>query len=365
MHAETCWLKPGHRLGDPLPRRVLVLRALQLGDMLCAVPALRALRRALPEAEISLLGLPWAAEFAERFSAYIDRFLCFPGYPGLPEQTPQVGDIPGFLRAIQAENFDLALQLHGSGLIVNPLLALLGAGRMAGYYADGAYCPDRHRFLPYADEGLEIRRLLKLLDFLGVEPAGEHLDFPLSEADFRKLQSLPGMHDVKSYVCIHPGASVPERRWPAERFGAVAADLARQGFQVVLSGTASEQALTRQVARTAYTPCLDLAGQTDLGMLAALVKGARLLVCNDTGVSHVAAAVGTPSVVLSTGTNPSRWRPIDVERHHVLNRTPEVSAAEVLAHAALLLRPAAVSAVESARSLTTRKSDRSCNRCAS
>src|SRR5262249_17278426 len=116
-----------HRASDGMPptlRRVAVLRALQLGDLLCAVPALRSLRAALPEAEIVLVGLPWCRDFAARYGAYVDGFREFPGYPGLPERAPQIQRIPSFLAVMQAERFDLAVQLHGSGPFVNELTAL-------------------------------------------------------------------------------------------------------------------------------------------------------------------------------------------------------------------------------------------------
>src|SRR5436190_14014243 len=99
-HLQAC-----HRLGEPLPRRVLVLRALQLGDLLCAVPAFRALRAALPEAEIVLVGLPWARTFVERYRHYLDGFREFPGYPGLPERPPDLARFPAFLTAVQQERF--------------------------------------------------------------------------------------------------------------------------------------------------------------------------------------------------------------------------------------------------------------------
>jgi ADP-heptose:LPS heptosyltransferase len=124
------------------PQRVVVLRALKLGDLLCAEPAFRTLRNAWPETEIILIGLPWAQTFVQRYGDYLDGFRAFPGYPGLPEREPDIARIPDFLREMQAERFDLAIQFHGSGPFVNPLVVLLGARRSAGFYLRGDYCPD-------------------------------------------------------------------------------------------------------------------------------------------------------------------------------------------------------------------------------
>ena len=76
---------------------IVIFRALQLGDMLCAVPALRAIRDGYPRARIVLIGLPWASELGRRYPAYLDGFIDFPGYPGLPEQSPRAGEWPRFL----------------------------------------------------------------------------------------------------------------------------------------------------------------------------------------------------------------------------------------------------------------------------
>jgi len=304
------------------------------------VPALRALRAAWPEARITLIGLPWAAAFVERFRHLLDDFREFPGYPGLPERPPQVDRIAGFLSAMQAESHDLAIQLHGSGPIVNPLVELFGAKHCAGFFLPGDRCPDRARFLPWPERGLEVRRLLALVEFLGLPLQGEHLELPVWEEDRRRLRVLlggPPVENGKGYACIHPGASVPERRWPPERFARVADWLAGRGLKVMLTGTTEEATLTRAAASGVRAPVVDLAGRTDLGTLAALVEGARLLVCNDTGVSHVAAALRVPSVVLSTGDNPARWAPADVRRHRVLCREEGVAVAEVIREAADLL----------------------------
>ncbi len=136
-------------LGDGTIRRVAVLRALQLGDLLCAVPALRALRAALPGAEIVLVGLPWARGFVDAVRALPRRIPRVPGLPRPARAGPELDRIPAFLAAMQAERFDLAIQLHGSGPFVNPLIVLFGARRSAGFFLPGDYCPDPETFLPW------------------------------------------------------------------------------------------------------------------------------------------------------------------------------------------------------------------------
>src|SRR5918998_3701845 len=123
---------------DPSPRRIAIFRALFLGDLLCTFPAFRALRSAFPDAEITLIGLPWARELVSRFEGYLDAFLEFPGYPGLPEQGPDVERIYAFFMSARRAGFDLALQLHGSGRVTNTVVGRLGARVTGGFFpADG------------------------------------------------------------------------------------------------------------------------------------------------------------------------------------------------------------------------------------
>lgn len=307
-------------LADVRPRSVAVFRALMLGDLLCAVPALRALRAALPEARITLIGLPWARQFAARFPHYLDDFIPFPGWPGLPEQPVRAVAVSAFLACVQGRRYDLAIQLHGNGVLTNRLVALFGARRMAGFVAPEHWCPDATSFLPWPAEGHEVERLLALMAFLGAPPRGTALEFPVSAADEAELATRPGVAGLRlgEYVCIHPGARFRSRRWPPTRFAAVADALARQGLQPVLTGDREEVPLTRAVAAVMRCRPLDLAGQTSLGALAALIRGAGLVVANDTGVVHLAVAVGTPSVVVAVGTDVARWAPPERHRHRVL-----------------------------------------------
>src|SRR4051794_33736910 len=144
------------------PPRIAVFRALQLGDMLCAVPALRALRGLYQHAHITLIGLPWARAFQRRYQRYLDDFIDFPGYPGLPERSPDLAAIPSFLLEVQRRSLDLAIQLHGSGQVTNPLIAMFGARHTTGFFLPGHWCPEPASFCPYPDREHEIRRNLRL-----------------------------------------------------------------------------------------------------------------------------------------------------------------------------------------------------------
>lgn len=301
--------------------RIAVLRALQLGDMLCAVPALRALRAAFPQAHVTLIGLPWARTFVDRYASYVDDFLEFPGFPGLPEREAVAADVLAFLAEAQRRRFDLALQLHGSGRHVNECVQLLGARRTAGFHRVGDAVPDRARFLAWPEEGTEAQRLLRLVEHLGIEPRGEALEFPLLDRDVVDLETAPGVPAPGTrFCCVHPGARYASRRWLPERFAEVADALAREGLRVVLTGVAEEADVTARVRSLMRADAADLTGQLSLGALAALVRRAEIVVCNDTGMSHIAAAVGTPSVVVSSGSDAVRWMPANRHRHVVLWR---------------------------------------------
>lgn len=294
--------------------RIAVLRALQLGDLLCTVPALRALDGAWPDARITLIGLPWARQFAARFRRYIDAYLEFPGFPGLRERDLDLEALPEFFQSSRNLHFDLVLQMQGSGEITNPLAVLLGAGRTAGFYRPGRFCPDPRRYLEWRDDEHEVLRWLRLVERLGVPARGTQLEFPLTDADYQEWRGFGLDH----YAVLHPGSQLRSRRWSPERFAQVGDALAREGMRVVITGIAAEAGLVRRVKEAMREPALDLAGRTTLGGLAALIARARLLVANDTGVSHIAAATRTPSVIIACGSDPRRWAPLERQLHRVL-----------------------------------------------
>ncbi len=329
-----------NKLGKALPEKIIIFRALQLGDMLCAVPALRALRKELPDAIITLVSLPWAVDFVKRFHNYLDDFIEFPGYPGLPEQPARIHELPVFIQGIQARHYDLAIQMQGSGSISNLIVALFGARVMTGYTLRGHYCPDTERFLHYPVQALEKWRHLRLMDFLGIPLQGEDLEFPLFKEDQEEFHKLSQQYDLAAgkFAVIHPGSRAIERRWPVGRFAEVANGLAERGLKVVMTGSQDEAGLVEEVEALLKYPAVNLAGKTSLGGMAALLNASRLLVCNDTGVSHIADALQIPSVILFTSSDPNRWAPSDHHLHRAISWASAAIPTQVLDEVDVLLR---------------------------
>jgi ADP-heptose:LPS heptosyltransferase len=332
-----------HRLGNPLPEHVAVVRALPgIGDMLCAIPALRALRAALPHARVTVVGTDRARPVLERFPQYVDDLLAIPGFDDLGDAEDLragSGDLPSFLAEASRHAFDLAIQLHGSGGTSNGLTLLLGAKLRAGTYPPGGFCPDPARFVPLARDLPEIRRLLRVLDTLGIPSQGEYLEFPVKASDRDHLAALPQAATLRpgEYVVVHPGSSTAERRWPARHFATMVDLLGALRLPVVLTGTASDRPVVREVAGSTRTDTIDLSGRTTLGTLGALVEDARLVLCNDTGVSHLAAALRVPSVVVFTGSEMGRWAPLATDIHRAIEPAPGLPGVEDVLGATLSL----------------------------
>jgi ADP-heptose:LPS heptosyltransferase len=312
-------------------RSIAILRALQLGDMLCVIPAVRALRQAYPNAKITLLGLPWAASFVKRFDKYFDGFMHFPGYPGLPEQEYSQRAFMQFVNDIREKQFDLVLQMQGNGTIVNGLMPLFNGKYMAGFYTDKSFKPSNF-FMPYPNEGHEVHRHIGLMQHLGIAPAGDELEFPLTEDDHAATKKLCLYLPPQKYVCIHPGSRGRWRQWPPKYFAALGDICVESGFTVIITGTKEESDITGELIKCMHHPVIDLTGCTSVGDIALLLKNAYLLIANCTGVSHIAAATKTRSVIISMDGEPERWGPINHGQHTTIDCSTNYRFDEVLQH---------------------------------
>jgi ADP-heptose:LPS heptosyltransferase len=296
------------RLAEP-PRKVALLRASRLGDFLCAVPALRALRAALPEAEITMITLPLLRDLVAR-SPYLNRFVAFPGFPGIAEQFFDAQRAVDFFREMQAQQFDLAVQMQGSGVYSNPFTLLLGARVTAGFVRPGDPPGRLDAALPVPEQEHELRRMLALTTFLGAPPQGEELEYPLWPQDHAAAEALlAGL--ARPLIGLHPGARARTRRWALDRFAAVGVRLQRRhGGTIVVLGDAEERPAAEAVAQQVGGPCLSLAGRTSLAVLGAVIARLAVLVTNDSGPAHVAYALGTPTVTVLGGGRPAAYLPL-------------------------------------------------------
>ncbi|NBE82788.1 glycosyltransferase family 9 protein [Micromonospora rubida] len=284
-------------VGEPVPgvARIAALRANALGDFIFVLPALEALRSAYPGAEIVLLGAPWHAKLWRDRPGPVDRVLVVPPAPGIraPEPGEPEPSMDDFLASARAEHFDLALQLHGGGGNSNPIVAGLGARVTAGLRAEDA--PPLDRWTRYVYYQHEVLRYLEVAGLVGAPATTIVPTLAVTDADRAEAAGVLGAA-TRPRVALHPGATDTRRRWPAERFAEVARVLAGDGYEVLVTGTPAERELVDRVVAAAGVPLRPLVGALGLGGLAACYAGCALLVSNDTGPLHLAAAVGTATV---------------------------------------------------------------------
>lgn len=307
-------------------QKIAIFRALQLGDMLCAIPAVRAIRKAYPEASITLIGLPWQTNLVQRFPMYFDQFIAFPGWPGLPERSFEPLQVINFLCEVNANAFDLVVQMQGSGEITNPLCRLFGARHVLSFCKSASPFAGNELTLALTDDEHEITRCLKLVSLIGANDQEPFLEFPVSPNEregAKEIQNELGLVQ-KKYVCLHPGARDVRRRWPTHYFAKIATAVSQYGYTVLLTGSLEEGTILDEVASLAEASVVNLVackGHVGIGELAQLIADSAGLISNDTGVSHIASALRTRSIILfSEFSEPHRWAPLNRDLHKVILR---------------------------------------------
>lgn len=270
---------------------MLALRALGVGDLLTAVPAFRALRRAFPDHRL-LLAAPKPLEPLALAAEAADEVV----------HAEPLAPLPSLLAGA-----DLAVNLHGRGPESHRVLLAVRPCRLLAFAHEDV--PESAGLPVWRTGEHEVDRWSRLLNEAGV---------PTDPTDLRLDPArLPPGAAGRGATLLHPGAASGARRWPAERFAAVARREREAGRRVLVTGGPVEEPLARAVAETAGLPARAvLAGRTTLLELAGLVAAAGRVVCGDTGVAHLATALGTPSVVLFGPTPPNEWGPRSDRRRH-------------------------------------------------
>ncbi|MGD7001681.1 glycosyltransferase family 9 protein [Corynebacterium halotolerans] len=258
---------------------VLALRALKLGDLLVAVPALRGLRRGFPEHRIILACAGWLRPLVE-LTGVVDELL----------PTPRGLDIP---LDIPADSVDVAVNFHGNGVDSRSRLEAVRPRHRIGHAAPGWDGPT------WRDDIHERERWVRLLNAHGLPGDPLNLRLPAPVAD------VP-----QGVAVVHVGAAHASRHWPAERFARVVEELIGSGHRVLLTGDQRERERAEQVAAQVTGPQPEVvAGRLSLVEFFAVIAHAAVVVSADTGAAHLASAFGRPSVVIFGPASPVNWGP--------------------------------------------------------
>lgn len=271
--------------------RIAVLRANGLGDLVFTLPALEALRATYPAAQITLLATEMHRDLLSGRPSPVDRVVLVPAHPGVCDDGPD-GDVEAFTAAMRAERFDLALQLHGGGRFSNPFVRRLAARVTAGSHTPDAERLDRS--LAYVYLRSEVLRHLALVGLVGASPVTIAPRLAVTQSD--REAAAAHVDGAAPLIVLHPGASDPRRRWPAERFALVADALAGRGGTIAIAGGPGDREVAEAVCAAMRAPAHNLAGRLSLPALVGLLDRAVLVVANDSGPLHLAAAIGTPTV---------------------------------------------------------------------
>lgn len=295
-------------------RHILFIRLDNLGDVLMCTPAMQAVREALPHVRLTLLTSPAGARMAPHLDM-LDEVWVHRAAWVRPPGAPEVDDEWPLMAQLKAAQVDVAVIFTTCTQSALPVAMLC---RMAGIPCRMAFSREN----PYGllsewlheedtiapDMRHEVARQLALVAHMGVPaPVNPRLRFTVRDADrmeARAVLSQAGLSAGRPYVLLHPGATAPSRRYPPHDFGVALAALVQAGWQGVLCGGEGDREAAAQVRAAMAQPVVDVVGALSLGGLAALIEGSALLLANNSGPAHIAAAVGTPLVCLYALTNP-------------------------------------------------------------
>jgi len=309
---------------EPLSlKKILVVRTDRIGDVILTTPALRALRRSFPEAEISILTAR-ATEDLVKGNPDIDVFL-------VDDRAGRHKGLTGFwrlVREVKACGFDAVINFHTKRR-TNLLCFLAGIPRRIGYKNNkfGFLLTDRVKDDRPQGMKHEAQYCLDLLGTLGVDGGETALFLPVREEEERWagdfMEKCRAANPGSKSVALHLGASCPTKRWPLSYFADLIQMIAARGpvFFVVL-GTGEHSGMARNLSQqTAPAVFYDLTGKTSLARTVSVLKRCDLLVSSDSGPVHIAAAFNRPVVSIFTrnqpGINPERWKPLGENSRYV------------------------------------------------
>jgi ADP-heptose:LPS heptosyltransferase len=334
-------------------KRILVIRQHdQLGDMLCVVPLLRSLRQRYPDAFIALMTSPVSHEVMLH-NRYVDQAINYDKREFLGGASVKLGRFLGFIRALRREKFELAIvpstvSISATSDMFGYLSGAkyrIGAGEINGVENPSGLFFNSPVKLKWEETGHR-HQTLRNLDiahdlWLNIPDLSTEIDLTVAEiAEARVFIGSIGLSSA-SFVAYHPGAGKPPNRWPAERFAEAANRLSSQFNMgvVITHGPMDDEPIAAM--KSNLTVPYQMIEKKKIRQVAAILSMARLVISNDTGIMHVAAAVGTPVLSLFGPTDPEQWAPIGTKHRYIVGKGGDIGTImveEVLAVAREMLR---------------------------
>ena len=287
-------------------KKLLIINLGGVGDVILSLPLLRSIKKTYPEVRIVYLAFRLASGILEGIRE-VNRIISLP-----PFSIKEIHRIFLTLYRLRKERFDLALNprtIEDKIGAINAffLLRFISPRLIAGRNTEGRGS-FYHISLPERDrEGIhEVEYDQRLLRLLGIEEEVNSIHLVLG--DYPELMRKRFGFNKDHFVVISPGSNWPSRRWSEEGFVNVIGYLQERAWHIVLLGSKTDRKICDEIERKVKTPLLNLAGKITVMEAAGVVKCARIVLTNDTGMAHIAAAVGTPEVVI--------FGPGDVARYH-------------------------------------------------
>jgi lipopolysaccharide heptosyltransferase II len=319
-------------LNLPDTPRILITRTDRIGDLVLTTPLFKALRQKFPKAYLAALVFLEHREIVEG-NPYLDEVIL---YDKKGTERSLWGQFC-FSQKLRSKKFDVVIHAHGTNRMhlaawLARIPVRIGYDRRAPWALTYV-----HSYNKKEGKKQESEYLLELLESLGViAPREMETFFPVLDPAVRSLEKLLLSRKIPrdlSWIVLNPSASDVTKMWPAERFAELVTRISKDRSCVFLAiGTAGDRAIMGKLKQNTSIPVFDLSGELSLGMLGALLKKAALLVSNDSGPVHIAAAVGTPVVSIfgryEPGLGPKRWQPLGKNSRIVAKDVSHIPAAE-------------------------------------
>lgn len=303
-------------------KSILLVKLSALGDTILLFPVVKALKKRYGDARIIVVCTEINRAIWEKMS-YVDKIYCV--------DIKKLFDpyyVFRFFLNLRKHNFDLAIDFD-QWLRISAILTMISkANERIGFNTPGQY---KHfgftQTIRHVKRAHELDCFIRLAGLSGIEVRDKSVNFPVSEKDEEKIKKMltgyGAEYGGEKYIVVHPGCGSHgwQREWPPERYSEICNILIEKySYHVILTGGNSETEVVNSVVKEIKSHVINLQGKLDISTLATLLKGADLFISGNTGIMHLAAAVGTKCISIHGPTDANKWGPVGM--NNIIIKSP-------------------------------------------